>query len=346
MAGRRQHFIPRMLLRGFADAKEQVRVTHRVRGSFLASIGNVALERDFFGPPGSGTVDEVVSSEENKIKAILETVRSARGAVDSESAATLVSHMTSRVRSIRTYMEETGKVALAEIDRRLQDEALMREAILREIRKAPSSVSKELDETLERQYGKTALKQFKRTPAYKQMLNAAMAQLEASIMSSSFSEITDRFRGMLATLGDSMGATVFRAHGKVLLAGPTPTARVKTLSAFSYETAERDGIVLSDSIAWCVRKGDHLAPIFTLEDDIDNIYMPVSSSIVLVGRSRGSRAEIPTANELQGSAFRVSEAFVVAHPSTDVDDDLVIELGTAGTVAIRRMADELRNDEW
>ncbi len=346
MAGRRQHFIPRMLLRGFADAKEQVRVTHRFRGRFLASIGNVALERDFFGAPGSGTVDEVVSSEENKIKTILEAVRSAKGAVDSESAATLISHMTSRVRGIRTYMEKTGKVALAEIDRRLQDETLMRQAILREIRKAPASVSEELDETLQRQYGKAALKQFKRTPAYKQMLNAAMAQVEASIMSSSFSEITDRFRDMLATLGDSMGATVFRAHGNALLASPTPTARVKTLSAFSYETVERDGIVLSDSIAWCVRNGDHVAPIFTLEDDIDNVYMPVSSSIVLVGRSRGSRAEIPTASELQGSAFRISEEFVVAHPSTDVDDDLVIELGTAGTVAIQRMADELRHDEW
>jgi hypothetical protein len=334
-----------MLLRGFADGKEQVRVTHRVRGGFLASISNVALERDFFGAPGPGTVDEVVSTEENKIKEILKAVCLTKGAIDSESAATLISHMTSRVRSIRAYMEETGRVALAEIDRRFQDETSMRESILREIRKDPSSVSKELEDALQTQYGKTVLKQFKRTPAYKQMLNAAMAQVEASIMSSEFSGIADRFRGVLATFGDSMGATVFGAHSKALLAGPTPTARVKTLSAFSYEAVECDGIVLSDSIAWCVRKGSHLAPIFTLEDDIENIYMPVSSSIVLVGSSRGSRTEIPTANELQRAAFRVSDEFVVAHPSTNVDDELAIEFGTSGTVAVRRMADELRNDQ-
>lgn len=97
MAGRRQHYIPQMLLRQFADTNGAVMVIRTDGSRFSAKTKNVALETDFHGTPGDGTTDEAITREETKIwKVLCKLVECPEGTVDCADAATVLSHFYTR----------------------------------------------------------------------------------------------------------------------------------------------------------------------------------------------------------------------------------------------------------
>ncbi|CAM5779596.1 DUF4238 domain-containing protein [Ottowia pentelensis] len=97
MAGRRQHYIPQMLLRRFADTNGAVMVIRTDGSRFSAKTKNVALETDFHGTPGDGTTDEAITREETKIwKVLCKLVECPEGTVDCVDAATVLSHFYTR----------------------------------------------------------------------------------------------------------------------------------------------------------------------------------------------------------------------------------------------------------
>ena len=277
MAGRRQHFIPRMLLRCFSDAKEQVKVTHRDRGVFLAAVGNVALERDFFGAPGAGTVDDAITHEENRIDSLLKDACSCQGSLDSERAAYLIAHMTSRGRSIRNYMEESGRGALREFDRRFQDEESIRKSVLREVLKNPSVIIDEFHSSIQTQYGSAALKRFKREKSYKNVLNGVLAAAKERILAQDISEIVENFRDVLQQINKNFEGTVFTAHSRAMMNGPTPLERVSSLSAFDYEVFDQSDLILGDGVAWGIKLDGSPVPLFELKGDIERAKRAASS---------------------------------------------------------------------
>ena len=162
MAGVRQHFIPRMLLRQFADSKEQVRALRR-DGTFVAAIGNVALEKEFFGAPGPGTADEAITEEENRIEPMLRAAcGSPEGPFDSFAAAALITHFTLRLRSLRTFMGQVGHAALDAAGRRFSSPDDVRRMVQQEVRSNSRWVADELNKTLRKEYGAAALKRLQR----------------------------------------------------------------------------------------------------------------------------------------------------------------------------------------
>ncbi len=97
MAGRRQHYIPQMLLRRFADANGAVMVIRSDGSRFSAKTKNVALETDFYGTPGDGTPDEAITHEETNIwKVLCKLVECPEGNVDYVDAAAVLSHFYAR----------------------------------------------------------------------------------------------------------------------------------------------------------------------------------------------------------------------------------------------------------
>lgn len=97
MAGRRQHYIPQLLLRQFADENGAVTVIRADGSRFSAKTKNVALETDFHGVPGEGTTDEAITREEPRIRAVLNRlIECPEGHVDSIDAAAVLSHFYAR----------------------------------------------------------------------------------------------------------------------------------------------------------------------------------------------------------------------------------------------------------
>lgn len=114
MSGRKQHFIPKVLLRGFArDVRgtERLWVHHRERGAFESNVLDVAASRDFYSTPsgeaGAWTLDDQITDYENQLAENLARLRTApEGPVDTDLATEVVSHLFFRTEAIRDLTGE------------------------------------------------------------------------------------------------------------------------------------------------------------------------------------------------------------------------------------------------
>lgn len=114
MSGRKQHFIPKVLLRGFAReirGSERVWVNHRERGAFESNVLDVAASRDFYSAPAgdavSLTLDDRITDYENQLAESLGRLRTApEGPVDTDLATEVVSHLFFRTEAIRDLTGE------------------------------------------------------------------------------------------------------------------------------------------------------------------------------------------------------------------------------------------------
>ena len=70
MAGRKQHFIQRLLLKGFAfnapNGTNRVWVYPKEGKIFPSALEGYGAERDFYGRPGESKLDDGISEQENK----------------------------------------------------------------------------------------------------------------------------------------------------------------------------------------------------------------------------------------------------------------------------------------
>ena len=110
MSGRKQHYIPQCLLRGFEASRSgkgpQVVVLRRGREPYLSSIEDVAAKRNFYSElshDGRKTLDDLITVYESRLGSILTELRASEpGAlVDSSLAAELVTHLTVRSAFLR-----------------------------------------------------------------------------------------------------------------------------------------------------------------------------------------------------------------------------------------------------
>jgi hypothetical protein len=315
MAGSRQHFIPRMLLKRFADGADRVKVVSRERATFVTSIVNVALENKFFGSPGPGTADEAITSEEGRISALLNSAcSSSPGWFPAEDAAVLFSHFAVRTRSTRSVIGQVGEMAIDAVTDLYSDQERARATTMQYLREHPESLMDEVFKVVRQLYGDGADMKLRQSPEYPQVVGVVMqwaeSHLDGGALDTSFSALL----AALGTMKERLNPLVRGAHERIARDGPTPTKRVETFEAFSYETREvSEGLVLGDSVAFCFQHGGGVTPILFNEDETATVIMPISGSRVLLGW-RDTRPELDRESVVDG-AFRSSEDFVVMHPS-------------------------------
>lgn len=105
MSGRKQHYIPQCLLRGFEAKRSgkhvQVIVFRPGRQPYLSSTEGVAAERDFYSGLSADdrkTLDDRITDYEQRLSPLLRRLRSSAPGelVDSFFAAEVVAHLTIR----------------------------------------------------------------------------------------------------------------------------------------------------------------------------------------------------------------------------------------------------------
>ena len=126
MAGRRQHTIPRFILKGFQSRLngDEVFVWLYRRGSKAVetNIKNVGTDRDFYGKPGQGTLDDQITGLEESYSTMLDMLRSQTksGPVcDAQGIPNLIAHLSTRTRFLRQSMEDSFGFLLEHLCARL-----------------------------------------------------------------------------------------------------------------------------------------------------------------------------------------------------------------------------------
>ena len=319
MAGSRQHTIPRFLLRGFRSKTigDNVFVwQYRRDGKAIESnIDKVAVNRDFYGPPGPGTLDDQITQLEYQYSSSLEEFRSHRkgGVVaDSGDIPTLVAHFSTRTRFLRQSMEDSLGMFLERLFDRLADRdalaALLQGPIGRQ----------QLLELLVRN-GVPTDQAHAALPMLLPMLPQAVAAAIPNLP-----EYIDFARKFARHESRDV---IRKAHLTALAEDPSLPKRAELYRALSWHLFIVDvPLILGDTV--CVFESN-VDRRFKPLDDADGtyrIYFPVSADRVLVGTPYRARPKFDPAR-LNRSIARCSYEFFVSSRELRVESGLHSSLG-------------------
>jgi hypothetical protein len=131
MSGRKQHFIPQILLRGFETApsrkKGQTIVFKRGREPYVSAITDVGAQRDFYSGKRIGsdqtTLDDLITEYENRLGTKLQQLRSSTPdqSVNASLAAEVVTHLTVRSAFLRETFKLGAEALLEKLSSFLSD---------------------------------------------------------------------------------------------------------------------------------------------------------------------------------------------------------------------------------
>jgi hypothetical protein len=136
MSGRKQHYIPQVLLRGFSanpDAKAPtIFVYSRDRGFYRTNTKDTAAEREFYSAvnPGSVTLDDDITAYENILSGQLGVLKaSGVNLVDGTLAASVIVHLAIRNDHTRKAFTQTAGQLISGLRDMLTDLPTVRDLV-------------------------------------------------------------------------------------------------------------------------------------------------------------------------------------------------------------------------
>lgn len=321
MSGRKQHFIPQSLLRGFGSAgkgaKIQVIVYTYERGIFTAATDGIAAEREFYSELDvegtSETLDHKITSYEQTFPQVLDELRSLNDGepTDTKIAAEFVTHLIVRNDHFRKAVT-SGTGHLAEgMTEAFTDEGQAK-ALLGLNREQPSEMFAEEIAKLSAKLG-PVMKQMGMTEA---QFEAWAFEMVKQQFPAFFAETVGTLKNTFAGMKDKLPEVAANAQRRSLAEGLSPPKRVEALSRLEWKVVySAIAVVLPDCVAVGVDANGEASPLMLARiEKVQTIYMPLSCDRLLVG-SRGQPVE---PSEGINEAFAAcSWDFFVARDRTD-----------------------------
>lgn len=155
MSGRKRHFIPQAVQRGFAAGQArkstQVYVFPKCRPPYLSATDRVAAQRDFYSPPSDEeSLDDKITRYEGDVLApAVASLRDADpGPIASHTAAAVVVHLSIRSAFVRGTFSSAAEGLLNQFTRALGSEEETRSLLGLDSLSPESMTVKSIDEEL------------------------------------------------------------------------------------------------------------------------------------------------------------------------------------------------------
>ena len=296
MSGRKQHFIPQSLLRGFGFLKgKRVYVFAYTydRGIFTPGTDGIGAERDFYSElavDGAGeTLDDKITDFEDAFPNVLSELRSLgeNELADTKTAAEFVTHLVVRNDHFRKAITSGSEHLVEGMAAAFTDEGQAK-ALLGLNREQPSQVFAIEIAKMWAEFG-PAMKQMGITEAQfgPWAFEKAKEQFPA-FFAVTVGPLEGRFDGMIEKLPE----VAANAQRRSLSEGLSPPKRVEMMTEFKWRVVHpTTALALPDCVAIAVDADGDVNSLMLAEfENVRTIYMPLSSDRLLVG-SRGEAVE-------------------------------------------------------
>lgn len=325
MSGRKQHFIPQSVLRGWGKKgkgeKLQVVAYTLDRGVFVAATDGVGAERDFYSELSLDgdveTLDDKITAHETSLGQILAELRGLGDgdSVDTGNAAELVTHLVVRNDHFRRAISSAGATMFQQFARELSDEGKAKTAF----GFGGDSPSPRFEETIEELWENhgAALAALGFT---KEALTAAAFRMVRENFGSIFAEFRDPMFSMLTTIAAKAPERAADAQRRSLDESLAPPLRVELLREFTWSISlSKEALVLPDCVALGGSdSGDALPLMFADKDTLSQVIMPLAPNSMLIGR----RDNLPNLDRVNERFVENSWDFFVAQERSDEFDRL------------------------
>ena len=337
MAGKRQHYIPRFLQRGFladhTDNAERTWLHRRGTSPRLVVTKDVGVGEYFYSKlaiAGEETLDDLITSFECDIQADLRAIQKTPpgNVIEPITAARITTHLTLRTAHLRSVLQQGMAEFLDQISTMAADSDQLRELIgvdNIEMNRVLAAIDEELSSSplgdlLPRPFAKRFVAFWLRE-SFNDVYAAHMAMFEEG----------------LHKLIKTLPSTMRDGHNKALRT-TNPTQWEADLAQLSWRTHTVVDAILPDCIALAQVGADPLTPLLLKEQQIpDSIILPIAHNLLLVG-SRGEPMplDIDTVNAASAAC---SDSFFIARSSYH-STDLSSLIGQRCSLAIKRVVDE------
>lgn len=332
MAGRKQHYIPQFLLRGFSSAgtgkKLQVRVVTREK-EFVVPTDGIAAQREFYSKlaEGSESLDSLITDAETEYADIYQSlVALNHGAqADSHAVARLLSHLAMRGSHLRDTFSLAGQQVLTEAVGMMLDRSKF-EKLMGIAGDEPSTRFRDsLDKAYEKDKGKFAMIGVSRSDfrnlAFK-YAKANSAKMYADFMP---------FMSMIMNIDTSDAAA--SGQKKALLDSLEPKIRVEAVSSIDWKVIDTfpQELVLPDSVAIGHIQDVGVVPVAYLSnEETIGVMFPLTTTRAVCGGIYTEDQLITTLlKDFQFFAAICSWNFIVVDPSIPVSPQVPRVMGSA-----------------
>lgn len=346
MAGKRQHYVPRFLLRGFLadpDAEAERTYLHkRDDEPRLVGIRDVGVGEHFYSNlTGDGTksLDDFITDIESGPLHDLSFVKSAPvgKSIQSGVAVRLISHLTVRTAHLRGMLQRATSQILDEMGRLFTDSGRVR-AYLGVDDMGSNTISARITAEL------MNLAPLATAP---DVPPTFLERLVAYFVREHFDEFLaklgpDATEG-LAQMQKGLRAIIRDGHNKALRqALPDLSGWEKGLEGMSWRTHAVAGAILPDCVVLGRELGQAFAPFMLCDkDSLDLVVLPVAHDLLLIG-STGTHSSIDI-SQLNAASAACSDRFFVAHRAHE-NGELSALLGERSRQTIDESIEEALSD--
>lgn len=292
MSGKKQHYIPQSLLRGFQASLTKKNITQvfvfkSTQDPYKTSTEGVGAERYFYSElskNGKETLDDQITEYEKYFTRILEKLRnSSHGeTVDAALAAELVAHLTTRNVSIRNIFSFATQELLSGFNNCFSSEQMVR-AYFRIDESKPSNVFIEkIEKTIEDFHSSYPI----------ELPPSALRHFALVLVREKFTEIfpeiSNKCSDFIQNFLEQSPAVIKSSHNQALEDCLKPDLRIQFLTQLNWIVLvdESCSLILPDCVALSVSGNssrDYLPYLLGDNENIEQILLPLNSSHLLVG---------------------------------------------------------------
>lgn len=308
MAGNRDHFVPRLLLRGFASRNSGKEIYTWVQRKdekpFETNIINAAVGKAFYEFDGHTDIDAEITKLESKFAVSIQSLRQAETntVIDDESIPELVVHLSIRTKHLRdSILGASDYVLKALIDFMATPSNLMA-MVSKQMREDP----KFLEQCLEQPLRELGLKKKQKRMALSFLKEISISHLESSMAEAGL---------LISTLGQQLEGKMHEAakQGQLqaLARDLVPEPRVAEYRKLEWHLLPLSGgsLILGDSGPFA-RVEQDFKPLPDKDDVLRAIYLPIGDRHLLAGVADESQLDLEP-QEINDAAASCAMEFIV-----------------------------------
>lgn len=340
MAGKRQHFIPRFVLEGFAHRRSETDTfcwVYRSSGAtFESNTRNVGVEGYFYGDNIETALDEKITIEEQEQSKFLKRIREKSFIEDSEftDCENLVLRLALRTQHARRSMLHAGEEIVSACANHFDDDEKLEKFFLGSLKSNPEYLRGALLRQLSENGMLRGLSNQDRTNVVK-----FLETLAPNLLLLNFDGFSNNFRSQLKSLVKLIPGATKDGHNKALSQNEIFAKKRKQIEGciWSIQHMRNNSLILGDCVIWAVSPGKGSpAPLIWITNDVYRIVFPISHNQLLIGE-RGNDYKLDTApehiNEISSS---LSLDFAISSTRPDDGASWTKLLGTRTMEAISK----------
>jgi hypothetical protein len=287
MKGPRQHILPRLLLKGFASRVDGNKIftwVHWKNGKILeVSIKDVSVGKYFYGKEGEASVDAEISAFENNFAGFINELRDKpNGTVVTDSSiADFITHLCLRTKHLRDSFDYPSEFLVDKLREYLSDSNNVKTLVLK-------------DPKIMEDAFKDAIKDIDIPPFIKEKLLLSLPYITSAGIDQHKKQIQLFVQLFFTQLKNSLPAMLKKAHINALGKGLVPEPRAEKYRSLKWFVGQSEtDLILGDvGCLFAIKGGKRYKSLTFADDEIQNIYLPISYNRILIGTPLHSVPEI------------------------------------------------------